>query len=92
MTDAPTPLQQLIGRVVVLDMSGMYVYIGRLLQSDIEYLLLENADVHDLRDSHTSRERYILDSKQHGVRSNRARVLVRRNDVISISALDDVME
>ena len=48
--------------------------------------------VHDLRDSTTTRELYVLDSKRHGTRSNRTRVLVRREEIVSLSALDDVIE
>ena len=81
-----------MGREVVFDVTGPYIYIGRLTDQDERYFVLEDADVHDLRDSTTTRELYILDSKRHGTRSNRKRVLVRREEVISVSALDDVIE
>ena len=92
MSDTSDALDELVGREVVLDVTGMYVYVGTLAGRDARYLILANADVHDLRDTHTSRERYVLDSKRHGIRANRARVLVRREDVVSISALDDVLD
>ena len=71
-----------------------------LSDADIETLLtmpdciavLEDADVHDLRDSKTTRELYVLDTRLHGVHSNRKRVFVDREQITSISALDDVME
>ena len=82
-----------MGRVVVLDVSSSYVYIGTLRGDDHRYFMLENADVHDLRDTtNTTRELYILEAKRHGFHHNRKHVLVRREEVVSLSALDDVVE
>jgi small nuclear ribonucleoprotein (snRNP)-like protein len=92
MSENGSVLQGLIGRVVVLDASSQYVYVGTLREVDDHYLILTSADVHDLRDTNTNREIYVLDSKRHGVRSNRKRVLVRRDEIVSLSALDDVLE
>lgn len=78
-------------RDVVLDVNGMYVYLGTLTDWDEKYLTLEPADVHDLRDTATSRERYILESRLHGIRANRQRVHVRWDEVVSLSALADVL-
>ncbi len=89
---ASSPLiDGLLGRNVVIDMSSMFVHVGRLIDSDALFLTLEDADVHDLRDTSTSRERYVVDSKLHGVRSNRRRVHIRWDQVVSLSALDDVL-
>lgn len=88
---SPTEIPpELIGQVVVLDMSAPFIYLGTLLEADHRYLILIDADVHDLRESRTSREQYILDSREHGVRVNRAKVYVSRDEVVSFSALDDV--
>ena len=57
-----------------------------------ESLLLKNADVHDLRDSATTREVYIHDARVHGVQPNRKSVQVRLDQVVSVSLLDDVLE
>lgn len=89
---ASSPLiDGLLGCNVVIDMSSMFVHVGRLIDSDALFLTLEDADVHDLRDTSTSRERYVVDSKLHGVRSNRRRVHIRWDQVVSLSALDDVL-
>lgn len=85
-------LAPLMGRVVVLDVSSPYIYLGTLAGQDHRYLILELADVHDLRDTNTTRELYVLEARRHGVHHNRKRVLVRREDVVSVSALDDVVE
>ncbi|MEW4527529.1 hypothetical protein [Maioricimonas sp. JC845] len=91
MSDSPEDLSPLMGQNVVLDVVAQYVYIGRLAGSDHKYLVLEEADVHDLRDTTTTRELYVLDSRRHGVSVNRQRVLVSRDQIVSLSALDDVV-
>ena len=83
--------QPLQGRVVVLDPSSHYVYLGTLVAWDEVYLHLQDADVHDLRDTKTTREVYLVEARRLGVSSNRERVMVRIADVVSISALDDVI-
>ena len=92
MSDSPSPIDELIGRVVVLDVSSPFVYVGTLVGQDPVFLILENADAHDLRDTATSRELYVVESKRHGVRANRRRVMVRREVVVGISSLEDVLD
>ncbi|MCH8244092.1 MAG: hypothetical protein IH897_16000 [Planctomycetes bacterium] len=53
--------------------------------------ILEDADVHDLRDTTTTRELYVVEAKRLGIHANRQRVLVRRDEVASLAALDDVL-
>ena len=86
------PLDALVGRAVVLDVASPYVFLGELVGHTEHYFELADADVHDLRDTNTTRDLYVLDAKRHGVNPNRARVLVRRGEVVSLSALDDVLE
>jgi|TARA_B100000809_G_scaffold156544_1_gene153871 small nuclear ribonucleoprotein (snRNP)-like protein len=92
MSDPDRELQALKGQVVVIDVDAAYVYAGTLADFDPHHLVLENADVHDLRDAATTRELYVLETRLHGVRANRKNVLVRREQVVSISAVDDVIE
>ncbi len=86
-----TLLEKLIGREIVVDVVAPYIYLGTLSGSDHRYLTLQEADVHDLRDTTTTRELYVLDSKRHGISANRKQVLVNREQVVSLSALDDVV-
>lgn len=85
-------MEEFLNKVVVLDVESMYVYIGTLAAISDKTLILSNADVHDLRDSKTTRERYILDTKVHGLRMNRSGVQVSRRQVVSISLLDEILE
>lgn len=85
-------LENLIGREVVLDVSSMYVYVGTLVGFNDRTFVLENADVHDLRDTKTTRELYVVDVKRHGVQANRKRVYVRTDEIVSASPLSDVID
>lgn len=92
MTESAEPLDQFLGRAVVLDVASRYVYLGTLVSQARSWLELTDADVHDLRDTTTTRELYVLDAKRHGISANRKRVLVRREEIVSVSAMDDVVE
>ncbi len=82
---------QLIGRKIVVDLSSLYVIAGTLIGQDQHYLILENADVHDLRDTATTRELYVHEIGLHGLAANRRRTLVSRTEVVSLSALEDII-
>jgi len=84
-------IEQLKGRVIVIDLSSLYVIVGTLIDQDQHYLTLENADVHDLRDTATTRELYVYEIGLHGVAANRKRILVSRTEIVSLSALEDII-
>lgn len=92
MSDSPPLMQALTGQSVVLDLASPFVAIGTLVGEDSQYFVLEQADMHDLRDSSTTRELYVLDCRRHGVGVNRQRVLIAKRDVVGISRLSDVRE
>lgn len=81
----------LIGHNVVLDMNSRFVCLGVLVGGDREHYVLDQADMHDLRDTATNREMYVLNARKYGIRVNRTRVYVRREEVVAISALADVL-
>ncbi len=86
-----SPLEELIGALVVVDVVSPYVYLGKLVEHRTDFLLLEEVDVHDLRDVSTTREKYVLDSRLHGIRANRRRVWLSLREVVGISRLDEVL-
>lgn len=90
--DIPELLAGLIGNDVVVDLASPYVCLGRLVGLDHEFLELQDADLHDFRDSQATREVYVYDSARLGIRRNRARVLVRRTEVVGIARVADVLE
>ena len=55
-------LEELIGEKVVVDLRSEYVALGTLLRVDERFLELRNADLHDLRDTDTTRELYVAES------------------------------
>lgn len=92
MNDAShTIWQELSGELVVLDTSSPYVILGRVQRTLANWLVLREVDVHDLRDTSTTREKYILDSRLHGIRANRREAWVRLEEVVAVSKLTDVI-
>lgn len=91
MSDECHYLDELIGQTIVVDLSSLYVIAGTLIGQDQHYLVLEEADVHDLRDTTTTRELYVHEMGKHGVAANRKRILVSRTEVVSLSALNDII-
>jgi len=85
-------LQEMIGQKVVVDLRSAFVCLGTLVRVDDHYLELRNADLHDLRDTQTSRENYVAASLATGVKRNRKRLLLNRADLVAISRQEDVVE
>jgi hypothetical protein len=81
----------MIGHKVVVDMRSEYVCLGTLTRVDDHYLELKNADLHDLRDTDTTRDLYVIDSHDTGIKRNRRRLLLMRTDIVAIARLEDVM-
>ena len=75
----------------MLDAASRYVFIGTLQAIHEQYAVLADADAHDLRDTKSTRDLYILDALQHGVSVNRREVWVRLDEIVAISRLDDVV-
>lgn len=76
---------------VVIDLASQYVVLGTLIRDDGPYLVLENADVHDLRDSTTNREQYVVEARRHGIQANRKCTRLRKEEVVCIAKLEDVL-
>src|SRR5208282_3142573 len=83
-------LEALLGKVVVVDLISSYACLGTLVGCDALFLELRDADLHDFRDSPASREVYVHDSARLGIRRNRARVLIRRAEIVAITRFDDI--
>jgi hypothetical protein len=83
-------LEKYLEQKVVLDTRSAWVYIGVLESVTDACAVLADVDVHDRRDSPTSKELYVLESKTTGIKSNRDRVYVNLDYVVSFSALEEV--
>ena len=84
--------EEYLNQKVVVDLSSRFVCIGKLTRFDDHFLELKNADLHDLRDTETTRELYVADSVATGVKRNRKRVIIRRSEVVAVSLLDEVVD
>jgi len=80
-----------IGQEVVVDLSSPYVCLGVLTRFDDAHLELTEADIHDLRDTRTTRENYVVASLHTGIKRNRKCVLISRRDVVAVARLADVL-
>jgi hypothetical protein len=85
-------LDDFLDQKVVVDFRSEFVCLGTLKRYDEHFLELRNADLHDLRDTDTSRENYVAASLATGIKRNRKRVVLSRADVVAISKMEDVVD
>ncbi len=90
MSLAPDPLLALCGQVVVIDLDGPWTAFGRLDEVTASWIVLSEADLHDLREGTSTRDVYALETQKHGVRVNRRRVILPLSQIIAVSLLHDV--
>ncbi|HUO08273.1 MAG TPA: hypothetical protein VM008_08245 [Phycisphaerae bacterium] len=84
------PLEGLVGKIVILDTQGPLIYIGTLGHVSGPFVVLVDADVHDTNDSRASKDLYLVETRELGVRVNRKRVVIMLAQVASVSLLEDV--
>jgi len=85
-------LEEMIGQKVVVDLRSQFVCLGTLVRVDEHFVEMRNADLHDLRDTDTTRENYVAASCATGVKRNRKRLLLVRADMVAVSRLEDVAD
>ena len=85
-------LEQYVGENVVIDLNSPFVCLGTLLRVDEHTMELKNADLHDLRDTETTRENYVASSHATGIKRNRRKVLIARREVVAVSRMEDVVD
>lgn len=83
-------LESMITKKVVIDTKSSWIYIGTLERVADNCIILSDADVHDSRDSSTSKEVYIFDTRTTGIKSNRMSVHINLDYIVSFSLLDDI--
>jgi hypothetical protein len=84
--------QEWVGDNIVVDFRSPMVAIGRLVRAGDDLLEMHDADLHDLRDTDTTRELYVVKAARYGIQANRAVLLVRVDDVLAVARLDDVIK
>jgi small nuclear ribonucleoprotein (snRNP)-like protein len=81
-----------LGRIVVVDTDSSFLYLGTLKAVSDHFVVLEGVDVHDRRETPTTKEKYVLDAKRYGVRPNLKDVSIRKSVIVSLSRLEDVLD
>lgn len=92
MADDSDPWATYLEKAVVLDTTSAYLYIGKLVRADERWLDLVDVDVHDSSEGHSTKEKYVMEARKYGVKANRRRASVRREFIVSLSLLEDVVE
>jgi hypothetical protein len=85
-------LQEFVDQKIVVDLRSHFVCLGTLVRFDEQWLELRNADLHDFRDTETSRENYVAASRATGIKRNRKRILLVRADVVAVTRFEDVVD
>ena len=83
-------LRDLIGQLLVVDLDESYLLIGTLSTVDDHHLAFTEADLHDHREANCTKDVYLLETLQLGVRFNRKHVAVPRSRVLAICRLEDI--
>jgi len=84
-------LSKYFEKEIVVDTQSPYLYLGVLVEYTDRFVTLRNVDVHDITDSISTKEAYALEARRHGIRPSRAVVKIRREVVVSLSLLSDVI-
>jgi len=74
-----------------VDTRSALLYVGKLARWGECFVELAECDVHDMHEGTSSKDIYLMEAARSGVMQNRRRVLIRKAEVMSISALDDVI-
>lgn len=80
-----------IGLRVVVDTDADYLAIGTLVSVGPDHLELTGVDLHDHREANSTKDVYLWESRQIGIRANRERVVLARRRVVAVSRLDHVL-
>ncbi|MBA3686714.1 MAG: hypothetical protein H0W72_15940 [Planctomycetes bacterium] len=76
---------------MVVDLVESYLVIGTLEAVGPQHVSFVDADLHDHRESNSTKEIYASETQKFGVRVNRKRLDVPRHLVVAVSRLADVV-
>lgn len=77
---------------IVVDTNSSWIYIGTLKNVGENSIELTDVDVHDSKDTATTKEIYLVHSKETGIKSNRESVFINLDYVVSFSPFDKVKQ
>ncbi|MCK4245038.1 MAG: hypothetical protein KAX20_05380 [Candidatus Omnitrophica bacterium] len=85
-------LKDYLNKIVVLDTDSRWLYIGTLKAIEEDCYTIEDVDAHDLKETTTSRQNYLIEVNAHGLVVNRKMVRVCKEKVVGISTLEEILE
>jgi len=91
MTSLSDALQFMVGRLVVAEIGDDFTVFAELEAVSSGHLFFRNADLHLQSEANSSRDVYAIETKEIGIRPNRATLLVPMSRLISICPLEDVV-
>jgi hypothetical protein len=80
-----------VNKVVVLDTSTKWIYIGTLVEEDNSFFVLKEVDAFDVSDTALSKQEYVRMVKKDGVAPNRSKALVLKTIVTGITLVEDIL-
>jgi hypothetical protein len=85
-------LEDMLHQIVVLDTQGPLLYIGTLDHVSSSVVALSEADVHHAHDSRSTKDFYLVQTRDLGVKVNRSRVYITRSEIAGFSLLSEVRD
>ncbi|HIE43465.1 MAG TPA: hypothetical protein EYP78_01540 [Candidatus Omnitrophica bacterium] len=84
-------IKQFLDKVIAVDTDSRWLYVGTLKGIGKGFLVLEDVDAHDLTETPSTRDEYLIAMKNNGLVVNRRRVVVNRERVVGLSLFQDVL-
>ena len=83
-------IEYFLDKIVVVDTDTHWLYVGTLKKIEKEFLILENVDAHNMTESRSTRDEYLVAMKTNGLVINRKQVAVMRGKVVGLSLFGDI--
>lgn len=83
-------LNGFIGKKIVIDTKSSWSYIGNLEEVLSDSVVMTDVDVHDNNDTTATKEIYLVNSRKTGIISNRDKVYINMEYIVSFSPFDSV--
>ncbi len=83
---------ELLSKVIVLDTSTSWIYVGVLDGEDDRYYYLSDADAFDISEVNMTKHEYLVKVKKDGLVTNRRKTIVVKQYVTAITLLEDIIE
>ena len=81
---------ELHGITVVVDTDGPEIFIGRCDDMDEREVILNDADVHEVKDGSATKAEYLEKAARLGVWKKFERVVIPRSRVVSVTRLGEL--